>query len=319
MKEIRIKPQEIEIPQDDPFKNDLLDRKHHVEIFTQLIGSFKDPCVLALNASWGTGKTTFIRMWAQHLRNENFPVVEFNSWETDFAGNPFVALCTELTDGLSEYKDKNEPLASNIEALKEGAKKIYPSLITSLVQLSPVGGIPMVKEAIQALLSENNLDEYRETKKSIKEFKNKLKDTAKELSKANKDRPLVIFIDELDRCRPSYAVELLEIAKHLFTADNIVFVLALNRTELAHSIKSLYGNDFDAGGYLRRFFDVDIQLPGPERSAFIQAMLGSIKISGLLTKKLKTGVKRWSICCLAFLIHLTLVFGPFRRPFIAWG
>ena len=89
---------------------------------------------------------------------------------------------------------------------------------------------------------------------------------------------MIVVIDELDRCRPSYAVELLEVAKHLFAVDHIVFVLAVNRSELAHSIKALYGGDFDAVGYLRRFFDVDFRLPDPERKAFIDAMLDAIGI-----------------------------------------
>ena len=75
----------------------------------------------------------------------------------------------------------------------------------------------------------------------------------------------MVMINELDRCRPSYAVELLEVAKHLFSADRIVFVLAVNCDQLAHSVTALYGNDFDAEGYLRRFFDVDFQLPEPDR------------------------------------------------------
>ena len=89
---------------------------------------------------------------------------------------------------------------------------------------------------------------------------------------------MIVVIDELDRCRPSYAVELLEIAKHLFAVDHIVFVMAVNRSELAHSIKSLYGNDFDAQGYLRRFLDVDFRLPAPDRDKFIRAALQEIRI-----------------------------------------
>ena len=82
------------------------------------------------------------------------------------------------------------------------------------------------------------------------------------------------MIDELDRCRPPYAVELLEVAKHLFSVDYIVFVLAVNRPELAHSIRDLYGSGFDAAGYLRRFFDIDFRLPDPEREAIYQRDAG---------------------------------------------
>ena len=96
---------------------------------------------------------------------------------------------------------------------------------------------------------------------------------ARALSEANENLPLIVAIDELDRCRPSYAIELLEVAKHLFAVDHVVFVLAVNCEQLAHSVKALYGNDFDAEGYLRRFFDVDCQLPEPGRDAFIRAQL----------------------------------------------
>ena len=58
---------------------------------------------MAIDAAWGNGKTTFLRIWTQYLRNHKFPVVEFNAWETDFSGDPFVALSTELTDGLKKY------------------------------------------------------------------------------------------------------------------------------------------------------------------------------------------------------------------------
>ena len=102
---------------------------------------------------------------------------------------------------------------------------------------------------------------------------------AKTLSKSCEDRPLVVMIDELDRCRPSYAVELLEVAKHLFSVDHIVFVLAVNRSELAHAIRALYGGGFDAKGYLRRFFDVDFVLPAPERNAFIEDRLNATRIN----------------------------------------
>ena len=91
------------------------------------------------------------------------------------------------------------------------------------------------------------------------------------------------MIDELDRCRPSYAVELLEVAKHFFAVDNVVFVLAVNRAELAHAVKAMYGADFDAEGYLRRFFDLDFQLPKPSRKQkFVQDVLETTRLDSIL-------------------------------------
>ena len=275
---IRIQPKEIEVPEDNPFKHDLLGREKPVEILTHLIGSVEGPCVLAIDAAWGTGKTTFIRMWSQYLRNENFPVIEFNAWENDFAGDPFVALSAELTDGFREYVD--ESLAEKMQNVaSEVLQWIVPGAIRGITASTLLGGLG---ESF-ASYTEERLSKYQKTKDSVKAFKKSLKEIACELMKprdGQPGRPLVVIIDELDRCRPSYAVELLEVAKHLFAVDNIIFVLAVNRSQLARSIRALYGSDFDAEGYLRRFFDLDFQLLDPgqqvltnERHKFIDALL----------------------------------------------
>lgn len=126
---------------------------------------------------------------------------------------------------------------------------------------------------------EEKLFRHSEAPTSVEIFPQVFQDMAASLSEMNENRPLMVMIDELDRCRPSYAVELLEVAKHLFSVDLIVFVLAVNCDQFAHLVKALYGNEFDAEGYLRRFFDVDFKLPGPERQAFIAAQLRATVIN----------------------------------------
>ncbi len=72
---------------------------------------------------------------------------------------------------------------------------------------------------------------------------------------------LVIFIDELDRCKPTYAIKLLEQIKHYMMDDRITFVFSVNLEQLQHTIKCYYGADFDASRYLDRFFDFRIDWP----------------------------------------------------------
>ena len=279
---IRIQPKEIEVPEDDPFKNDLLGRREPADILTHIVGSIDGPCVLAIDAAWGTGKTTFLKIWSQYLRNEGFPVVEFNAWETDFAGDPFVALSTELTNAFQKYPE-NLP-TDKITAAKNAAKEILRRAIPSVIRLATAGildvGQLAEKEIGQALASyaEYQLSRYQDERESVEKFRAVLQEMAATLSKSRDGRPLVVVIDELDRCRPSYAIELLEVAKHLFTVDHIVFALAVNRAELAQSVRALYGASFDAEGYLRRFFDVDFRLPEADRKAFIEATLNAIQI-----------------------------------------
>lgn len=277
---IRIQPSEIEVPENDPFKYDQLGRKDAAEILTHLVGSIEGPCVLSIEARWGTGKTTFLKMWSQYLRQDKqgFPVVEFNAWETDFSGNPFQALSLELTSRLEEYTDDPALIEIMAEFKKTIGKIFKQTFLYSIKALT--SGIVDLKEEDLIGYAEKRLSEYKKEQEAVQSFRKALEDIAEDLSKkSEKNRPLVIVIDELDRCRPPYAVELLEIAKHLFAVDNVVFVLAINRLELENSIKVLYGNDFDSKGYLRRFFDIDFRLPDPERKAFIQTRLEKIKLS----------------------------------------
>ena len=275
---IRIQPLEIEVPKEDPFKYDLLDRKEQVEALTNVVSNIEGPCVLAVDAAWGTGKTTFIRIWDQYLQNRGFPVVRINAWETDFSGNPFVALTSGLTEGF-RYCIGQAP-TEKIDALKKGAKevlrKVAPGSIRLLAGMIPVVGAE-VGNAMGAY-AEEALSDFPEAEKSIKEFRKSLKEVAVALSEEAPNRPLVVFIDELDRCRPSYAIEFLEVAKHLFSVDKVVFVLAVHRQQLAHSIRAVYGAEFDAERYLGRFFDADFQIPSSSRAGFINGLLQATQL-----------------------------------------
>ena len=285
---IRVQPQEIKIPPKDPFQNDLLDRKESVEVLTNLIGSIEGPCVLGVDAAWGNGKTTFLGMLYQHLANEEFPVATFNAWTSDYSSDPFVAISTELTDAIRAHMDgSSKEMLDNAEKLtKDVLKHVVPGLARSLFAQVPVVGqiaADMLDSAF-ASYADARLSAYNDAKSAVEAFQDSLGEMARAVSEARENRPLVLLIDELDRCRPSYAVELLEVAKHLFSVDGIVFVLAVNRGELAHSVQAVYGGGFDALGYLDRFFDVDYRLPEPDRSGFIEASIRSVGIPGYVQR-----------------------------------
>ena len=273
---MRIQPSEIEIPSDDPFRHDLLERKKPGEILTNLIDNIDGPCVLAVDAAWGAGKTTFIKMWAQYLQSKGFPAVEFNAWETDFSEDPFAALSSDLTKGLDKYTDYG--IGEVISDVKEVAQQLAIWTLPGIIRLGTAGVVNIPQSEVAELLrDEYGLNGYEKAQEAVEKFRDTLKGMGKALSDKAK-HPLIVIIDELDRCRPTYAVELLEVAKHLFAVNHIVFVLAVNRSQLEHSVKALYGSGFDAKGYLRRFFDIDFRLPKPQRRQFIEALLQEIQI-----------------------------------------
>lgn len=300
---MKIKPDDIEIPHDDPFRHDLLGRKQSILTLTNLLQNLETPYTMSIDASWGNGKTTFLNMWKQYLRNEEFPVVSFNAWETDFAGSPLVALTSELMEALEAFGEEFElELDAPVRKIQTLLNKLVPTGVVGLVYLlnylsniqfdasllsavatGATAGIGAATSAValndepQAEPQEPNT--YMNAKSTIGDFKSELQYVAHELSAVHDKKPLIIAIDELDRCRPSYAVELLEIAKHFFSVDNIVFVLAIDKSQLSHAIKAIYGSNFDAIGYLRRFIDLDFRLPVPDREAFMTQLL---KQTGLL-------------------------------------
>ena len=83
---------------------------------------------------------------------------------------------------------------------------------------------------------------------------------------------LIIFVDELDRCKPIYAVRLLERIKHYFDNERITFVFSINTNELQHTIKRYYGENFDACRYLDRFFDLRMSLPPANIANFYRSI-----------------------------------------------
>ena len=262
---MQMRPPPFEVPvSGDPFANDTLGRKDQVEALTNFLRNLDGPCVLAVDSAWGSGKTAFLKMLAQNLRNQEFRVAEFNAWETDFSKDPLIALFSALQDTLNMA---SEPKRNDV--LKAGA--ILVSKLASSVSFIPdiAGVITETNEQIQTSF-ETRLATHREAVAAIHRFKAALANIG------DNSLPVVICVDELDRCRPNYAIEFLEIAKHIFDVDGVAFVLAVNMAELANSVRVMYGNNFDSNTYLRRFVDHMLYLPKPDRTHFIDNLLDSV-------------------------------------------
>ena len=280
---IPFQPRTVEIPASDPYEKDLLNRKPIADALTNLVVSIDDTAVIAVDGAWGSGKTTFLQMWAQQLENKGCPVIMFNAWETDFSDDPLIALTSEILRGL---QDCNPDL--RLEELKEKAKRLISKLVVSsffrLLRHASLGFVDLSPEQLKELgqagveTSSDRLLLYEESKNTINEFRNTLLQTVDTLMDQETKLPLVILIDELDRCRPIYAIELLENTKHLFSVPNVIFVLGVNTAQLACSVRALYGDSFSSNEYLKRFFNQDIRLPNVSRSQLILATLQSVGV-----------------------------------------
>lgn len=265
------KCQPIEIDADNPFKNDALGREENIENLTQFITSFEQSIVLCIDGGWGQGKTTFIKMWQQYLKNLHIPTIYFNAWESDYTDDALIALIGEISLSIEKLKVQDKTKAEKIIApIYKYAAKFAKAVAPSAANLSIKaisGGLTNADELSKTLsalgesLVKEQIKKYEESRKTLSKFKEELSKLAQCYTGGDKQKPLVIFIDELDRCRPDFAIEVLEKAKHLFNVDNIIFVLATDKTQLGHSIRAVYGQGLDVNGYLRRFIDFDYLLP----------------------------------------------------------
>ena len=217
---------------------------------------------MALDGGWGTGKTAFFAICTAWLRSEyEIPVVEFNAWTQGHTQIPLV----DLVSALSAH---NKHDAGRL-------KKSVASVGWHLAKFSTRGLIDRDMTA-EATVSE---DAWDDAENKTADFKKKLQDWAE----ARGPRGLVVCVDELDRCRPEYALSLLEVIRHLFDVPGVVVLLAINRSELSHSVKSIFGGDFSADRYLRRIVDRTVQLPVPR--AFAQAGVPGWSAEGFGTRQ----------------------------------
>ena len=282
---IQVRPADFEVPTDNPFKNDLLERRPSVEGLTRILETADSPYVISVDAEWGAGKTAFLRMWSQHLRNRGFHVVHFNAWETDFASSPFEALSAELTHSLEQCSDST--IKEMTRTVRKSASGIALNLAKASVRgagtLLPLLGPVAAEAAVNTIdsMRSDPISEYQTTRRSIENFRVSIGQVSAALSSGRHGKPLVVAIDELDRCRPTYAIELIETAKHIFLVDSVAFILAINSSALAHSIRALYGAHFDAEAYMHRFIDLPFRLPGHDRTHFVKVLLRLAGLSDL--------------------------------------
>ena len=255
--------------------NDPINRNQDIVYFYNILQAQELASAIAIDGRWGSGKTFFVRQTKMVINalnpsstideetkakatvrlpfpkndeeNENYSIaVYYDAWENDNDTEPVLSLIYEITKQLSV--DFSLPDISIVKTA--GA-------IIEAISGHNINGIK------DALTSE---DPFKKFKKE-KDVEQKIKDFFSCLL-AERGNRLVIFIDELDRCKPTFAVHLLEQIKHYIYDDRITFVFSVNLEQVQHTIKNYYGVDFDSCRYLDRFFDLRISMPPANMEKF---------------------------------------------------
>lgn len=267
-----IRPEEFEFESSRPYEQDWLGRAEFGAGLSRLAQYGSGSGVVLLDGHWGCGKTTFIQMWASSMRNEGRTVIEVNAWSGDYADSPFDDMVMQLGRGLSEQHKGLRSFAALIVGMPAGMLTWAHGLkaLKVIVESLDPNAITSVAKLIWALWKAGRRWGNRERRMTW--LKARLTVAARFVWRRRR-KSLVIVIDELDRCRPDYALRFLEMIKHVFEVPYVTFVVAANADELGNAVNGVYGADFDGKGYIERFFDIWLPLPVGDRANFVQRCL----------------------------------------------
>lgn len=245
------------------FEDDVLDRKHISKQLSELVERIEDPVVLALDDKWGAGKTFFLKRWVAAHTSENdgtAKTVYFDAFESDYLTDPLVSIITAVSARLPNTQ------AATVKKWKTVAAKLTKPAFGLALSVATFGAKQHLDEIGDVIVdaasgeakdaAEDLWDVEKDRKEAIREFRNLLSDLIEKSAS-----PIVIVVDELDRCRPDYALTVLEVIKHFFSVPKVHFILGINGKSLENSVKARYGAEIDAESYLRKFINVSFSLP----------------------------------------------------------
>ena len=271
-----VTPQLI-VKEDDAFTNDALGRKTYGEALLNLVVRSSDELVVSLDGKWGEGKTTFVKMWQGLLSQAGIPNIYIDAFANDYIDDAFISIASAITtyaearikkthhEKIDELKDKTKKVGGQLLSwsARIGIKAATLGIIkdTDIEELNEIRGdlSKGVSDVIGAFI-EDRINSHSKYIALIQSFREVLSTLPSKLQE-NGNSPLVVIMDELDRCKPTFAVEVIENIKHLFSVKNVVFVLVMNKAQLEESIRSVYGMNIDAHTYLQKFVNLETRLP----------------------------------------------------------
>ena len=262
----------LKISETDGFRPeiDIFNRRAYGESLFNLIKNTEGELVLALDAPWGEGKSTFIKMWRGLLAENKVANIYFDAFENDYQQDPLLAISSQLyalidkkdDSTKAEFKKKALSVLKIVgrASLRVGIKALTAGVLDETI-LEQTDNIEDASDEASELFDNfiaKQLTKSEENSKSLIAFKEYLSTLGEKLGDG---KNLVFIIDELDRCKPRFALAILESIKHLFSVPHITFVLVMNRVQLEEAVRCEYGSGVDASKYLQKFVSVWAALP----------------------------------------------------------
>lgn len=264
--------------------------------------------VLNLDAAWGEGKTFFLTRLQKQFILSGYMTTYVNAWQEDAGDDPLTAVLSSIHKSIVPYlrrDTKAEQIWRNvlsaggragITLLRGAATKFGEKYFGVAAQqaahlvgtsFNPSDNDRAIFESAGSELGkeisnraekafEDVINEHRRKAECLVLFRKELKDLLDEIKKTEERKmPLFVLIDELDRCQPIFAINLLEKIKHIFDISGLVFVIATDTVQLSHSVRAVYGSGFSADKYLLRFFQRRYVFKQPKMEHFVNHLFNA--------------------------------------------
>lgn len=255
---------------------DLLNRDEFVGNVTKIINQLSDikkGSCFAIEGGWGVGKTFVIEKIAERLKlfqseetnSDRYFVFHYNCWQHDYYEEPAVAIVSAMLASIKDdeallSKDIDNTIKAGYGLAKEKFKEIAGLYIENKIGINLISLADKIKDNKGEMEdAESEFDVMFNFSQTIEKVRKKLQEIAEE-------RTVVLFVDELDRCIPQYAIKVLERLHHIFYGlDNVVVIMAIDRKQLEHSVEEMFGVrkdelSIDIEKYLKKFIDFSMVL-----------------------------------------------------------
>lgn len=249
-------------------KRDYFNRNIYISNLIGYIAHSDEYMTYAVNGQWGSGKTVFMHQLMHIMKNQNlidqfaskdiksddYEVFYYNAWENELMKKPSIAILRSIIDEYCIFSQED----------KEAISDLLGVLSNIAIKIGTCGILGA--DDFKTRVSEDDI--------SIDTIKETFRKTIDHIIKKKKCKRVVVIIDELDRCKPTNVIQLLEEIKHFYDHSSLTFIFSADLEQLGFTIKKLYGEHFDADLYLQRFFDASFTLNSASYEKYIIEELG---------------------------------------------
>lgn len=251
----------------DVLKRETFIKKVHDLI--EVVADDKKNCSFAIDGKWGSGKSFVLEKLQEQLEVEQseetgedkYFVCYYDCWKYDYYDEPIISIITSI---MQDIEDKRNIFSQDTKKkILEKARNILEGLACSIAKNKYGIDINKLVEGIgDPIKIEKSYDKYDG-------FPKVLKMTREWIQEISKEKSIIIIVDELDRCLPTYAIQVLERLHHIFeNLDNIVLIIAMDKSQMSESLKMIYGDALDVDMYLRKFISFTLKLDNGSASEF---------------------------------------------------